>query len=104
MCPSDEPRVLTRHPDKKAGVHILKRRYDQIRDAIMHELSTGDELSFKDLTRNLTRDLKGKFDGQITWYAATVKLDLEAQGMIERVKNRPFQTLRLTKKGMAPQE
>jgi hypothetical protein len=33
--------------------------------------------------------LTGKFEGHISWYAETVKLDLEARGVIERTKSKP---------------
>jgi hypothetical protein len=34
-------------------------------------------------------DLKGKFSDNISWYAETVKLDLEARKKIERTSSKP---------------
>jgi hypothetical protein len=42
------------------------------------------ELTHTELFRQLTKDLKGKFSGNISWYGETVKLDLEARTIIER--------------------
>jgi hypothetical protein len=33
--------------------------------------------------------LDGRFDGNVSWYAETVKLDLEARDAIERTSSRP---------------
>ena len=37
----------------------------------------------------LHADLQGKFDGNIGWYGETMKLDLEADGKIERTDSKP---------------
>ena len=47
------------------------------------------ELSHSELFDDVNRKLKGKFDGDISWYAETVKLDLEARKVIERIGSRP---------------
>ena len=42
------------------------------------------------------KDILGDtFDGSISWYVTTVKLDLEAKGMIERIPKVSPQQLRL---------
>ena len=41
------------------------------------------------------RDLDGSFDGSIPWCVTTVKLDLEARRVIERVPSASPQRLRL---------
>ena len=38
-----------------------------------------------------------KFDGSISWYVTTIKLDLEARGIIERIPKKRPQTLKLNK-------
>jgi hypothetical protein len=37
----------------------------------------------------LNKILDGKFSGNISWYAETVKLDLEARRIIERTSSKP---------------
>ena len=87
---------MTRHPDPgKSGVNISRQKYDAIRAAILDAIRARGEITFKDLAQDVRTGLAGRFDGSISWYVTTVKLDLEARGLIERVpKNRP-QCLRL---------
>jgi hypothetical protein len=92
-----ETKILTRHPDPgKSGVNISKRKYDQIRDAILEELVGGREVTFQGLTRAVEHKLRGRFDGSIPWYVVTVKLDLEARRLIERIPDSSPQRLRLS--------
>ena len=79
-----EAKLMTRHPEGKAGVNIDRQKYDTIKKAILAELKSGD-ISFSDLNKNIKTKLKGSFDGSIPWYVITVKLDLEARGVIKRV-------------------
>jgi hypothetical protein len=91
-----DSKILTRHPDGKKGVNILRRRYDTVKDAIVEQLSDGNEMSFTDLTRRVNQQLRiQNFDGKPSWYVITVKLDLEARGVIERVPGSKPQKLRL---------
>ncbi|MDN5212623.1 hypothetical protein QQ020_11225 [Fulvivirgaceae bacterium BMA12] len=81
-----EEKIMTLHPEGKAGVNILKRRYDQVKEAILMILDeNGGELTFKETSEIAQDVLKGNFDGKILWYVVTVKLDLEARGIIKRV-------------------
>ncbi|MEM6429789.1 MAG: hypothetical protein AAF708_11155 [Deinococcota bacterium] len=89
-------RILTQHPDGKQGVNIDKQKYDQVANAIQHTLSAG-ETAFKDLPKAVGEQLKGNFEGSIGWYVTTVKLDLEARGVIARVKGASPQRLTLVK-------
>ncbi|MFC2037840.1 DUF6958 family protein [Chloroflexota bacterium] len=88
-------RILTQHPQGKSGVNISKLKYDLIRGAILDSLHAHGDMTFKDLTNDVGRQLEGKFDGSISWYVTTVKLDLEARGIIERIPVQVPQRLRL---------
>jgi hypothetical protein len=79
---------LTAHPEpKKPGVRIEKSKYDLMRNAILEKLRTYGALSFEKLGNMIEEQLLKKFDGPVIWYYTTVKLDLEARGVIRRIPN-----------------
>lgn len=89
-------RILTVHPDlQKTGVNIDQGKYEVMRSAILEVLGAAPEVSFSEL-RLAVRTLVGDtFPGSVSWYVTTVKLDLEARGLIERVPGKKPQHLRL---------
>ena len=90
-------KIETLHPDpNKKGVNIDRKKYDIIRAAIVSALSESGELTFSQLTKTIEQNLAGQFEGSIPWYTTTVKLDLEARQVIERVPAKKPQQLRLT--------
>jgi hypothetical protein len=90
-----EETILTRHPEKKQGVRISKAKYDAIRDVIVGVVRAKKEVTFDELAEAANKKLRGKFDGSITWYVTTVKLDLEARKIIKRTAKASPQRLRL---------
>ena len=78
-------KILTLHPAGKPGVNIDQDKYDFIKSAILKTIREKREISYQDLDKKLNQSLKGKFDGSISWYVVTVKLDLEARNLIRRV-------------------
>ena len=88
-------RVLTLHPEGKNGVSVDKQKYLVVREAILEVLRAAGEMTFKALTEDVRQELEGTFDGSISWYVTTVKLDLEARGEIERIPGKKPQHLRL---------
>lgn len=84
----EDENILTKHPLGKSGRTISKQNYELFTDAIASALHER-ELTHTELVDQLTRSLKSKFSGNISWYAMTVKLDLEARGVIERSASRP---------------
>jgi hypothetical protein len=90
-----DEKILTKHPDPdKQGVRISKAKYDLIRETILDLLRANSELTFTELTSAANERLDGKFDGSVSWYVTTVKLDLEARKVIERVPKSKPQRLR----------
>ena len=88
-------RITTLHPEQgKSGVNVSREKYDAIRAAILESVRDHGEITFKDLTQEVRRKLEGTFEGSISWYVTTVKLDLEARGLIERVPGSRPQRLR----------
>jgi hypothetical protein len=91
-----DEKILTKHPDPgKQGVNISKAKYDVIRETILDLLRAHGELTFTELMEAANERLEGKFDGSISWYVTTVKLDLEARDTIQRVPKSKPQRLRL---------
>lgn len=80
-----EDRILTKHPSGKLGVNILKRRYDVIASFILTTLKEREEISYDKLSDLAITKLSATFDGKVVWYIVTVKLDLEARNLIERI-------------------
>ena len=89
-----EERILTLHPQGKQGVNITRQKYEAMKAAILDTLSEG-EMTYTKLVEGVEQRLAGGFDGSIRWYTETVKLDLEARGVIERVPRTRPQLLRL---------
>jgi uncharacterized protein DUF6958 len=83
-----EEKILTKHPLGKSGKNISKQNYETLKGAILSALR-GKELTHTELMSQLNKSLKSKFSGNISWYAETVKLDLEARKTIERTSSKP---------------
>ena len=91
-----EEKILTQHPESgKSGVNISKQKYDLIREALLESVHAPGAITFTDLTQDVEKRLAGEFESSIPWYVTTVKLDLEARGLIVRVPGSRPQQLRL---------
>jgi hypothetical protein len=91
-------RIRTLHPDGKTGVHIDVSKYERIKQAILDSIQKRGVISFKELPSAVEENLKEPFEGSISWYTVSVKLDLEARGVIERIPKRSPQELRMVDK------
>ncbi len=92
-----DDRILTQHPEEgKQGVNIDRRKYELMRGEILTVIGTYGEITFTELVEAVNERLTGKFDGSISWYLVTVKLDLEACGLTERIPEQKPQKLRLS--------
>jgi len=87
--------IRTLHPEKKQGVKISREKYEIIRKAILCVLQEEKEITFMNLSRAVEKEVNGNFEGSVTWYVTTVKLDLEARGQIKRVTNSRPQLVKL---------
>ena len=89
-------KIQTLHPDPdKQGVNIDRDKYDMVKAAILDAFANREQMTFTEMTQMVEATLDGRFTGSISWYAVTVKLDLEARGTIERIPNTTPQQLRL---------
>jgi hypothetical protein len=92
-----DQRIMTLHPETgKKGVNIRRDKYDVIRSSILDNMQTYGTMTFRDLMDAVQTSLSGSFEGSISWYVTTVKLDLEARGLIERIPGQSPQKIRLT--------
>lgn len=74
------------HPQGKNGVRIDRAKYDPIREAILAVLEAEGPCRFMRLAERVEDRLGDSFPGSVSWYTITVKLDLEARGVVERVR------------------
>jgi len=88
-------RILTIHPDGKKGVNIEKEKYDLLRSYILKNLKILGTITYKELDAQAVQDLTPTFEGSVRWYFVSVKLDLEARGIIERIPNTSPHQIRL---------
>jgi hypothetical protein len=90
-----EEKILTLHPQDKQGVNISRAKYERIRKGILDVIEEQGEIRFKDLPAAVESKLQEPFDGSLSWYVTTVKLDLKARDLIERVPGSSPQELRI---------
>jgi hypothetical protein len=92
----DEEKILTLHPEEgKQGVNISRTKYEMIRQAILDAVRSQGIITYHGLVSLVDYNLRNRFEGSVPWYVTTVKLDLEARGVIERVPGPGEQKLSL---------
>ncbi len=82
---SQTTKIMALHPQGKKGVNILQRRYDVIKEFILKTVKEHSTITYEELNNLAVKELRDTFDGSVRWYVVTVKLDLEARKIIERV-------------------
>lgn len=87
--------IRTLHPEKKRGVNISREKYEIICEAILSVLRAQKEITFRNLSRAVEKEVNGNFEGSVMWYVTTVKLDLEARGLVKRVPGSRPQLVKL---------
>lgn len=91
---TNEEKIMTLHPQGKNGVNISKKKYDIICDYILKKIHKHTEITFQDLFEQGQEEIKN-FDGKVGWYIVSVKLDLEARKIIERIPKTSPHKLRM---------
>ena len=94
---SEKHKIMTLHPAGKKGVKIDLAKYEQIKSFLLDVIEDAKQISFQELSEVALESLKDTFDGKVLWYVVTVKLDLEARNLIERVPKTSPHELRLVK-------
>ena len=81
--------IQTLHPIAgKTNKKIALDKYETIRDQLILILQTSEPTHIE-LMERLYQRVKDNFVGGVQWYGETVKLDLEARGIIERMGAKP---------------
>jgi hypothetical protein len=93
MASSDK--ILTLHPQGKKGVNISRAKYNSICDFILKTIKKEGEITYQALNKLAIKKLTDTFNGSVPWYLVTVKLDLEARNIIERIPKTSPHKLRL---------
>jgi len=55
------------------------------------------EITYESLSDMANKDLAKKFEGSVIWYVVSVKLDLEARNIIERIPKTSPHKVRMKK-------
>jgi hypothetical protein len=84
----DENKIMTLHPQGKKGVNISFEKYDTVKTFILDKVDEAGEISYKRISDLAVEELQPYFDGKVVWYIVSVKLDLEARNIIERIPKR----------------
>ncbi len=92
---NNEEKIRTLHPQGKNGVNISKKKYDIICDYILKKIHKHQSITFKQLFEEGEKEIKN-FDGKLGWYIVSVKLDLEARKIIERIPKTSPHQLKMT--------
>ncbi|MEM8902586.1 MAG: hypothetical protein AAGF02_02695 [Actinomycetota bacterium] len=83
----DAERVTMQNPNTgRDDGAIAKRMYDPVRAAILDAIREAGTLAFADLPAEVEARTPAELwdDASLGWYTTTVKLDLEAKGLLTR--------------------
>lgn len=89
-----------RHPDpsKQAG-RCSAANYHMMRESLLKAVGAAGEegILFSELLEAVGDHLPEAWSGSVSWWVTTVKLDLEARGLVERVPGASPQVVRIVK-------
>lgn len=81
--------IQTLHPQAgKTNKRISLEKYLIIKENILSILNE-DQLTHTELMERLYENINDIFEGGVQWYGETVKLDLEARGIVKRTGSKP---------------
>ncbi len=95
-----EQKIQLKHHEGKKAVSMDKVKYDTVKNALLNYLKKKSEATHTEIWDAVAEDFKKnkiKFEGSIQWHTEWVKLDLEANKIIERVKGTSQQKYSLAK-------
>jgi hypothetical protein len=80
-----DERILSLRMQAQSRNNVGKQKCDAVRTANFHALADAGQLTCEELAGTARQQLSGTFEGSISRYVTSVKLDLEARGVLERV-------------------
>jgi hypothetical protein len=84
-----ENKIQTLHPEAgKVNKVISIEKYEMMKTAMLEILQVSNP-THTELMEELYVRLNKTFTGNVQWHGETVKLDLEARGMIQRSNSKP---------------
>ena len=90
------------HPDpEKQGTRVTKATYEAYKEALLKVIPASEEgIEFGALRKAVVPHLDAELVENTSpgWWSTTVKLDLEARGLIERIEGKGRQRVRRTGK------
>ena len=95
-----EQKVQLLHPAGKKAVRMDIGKYTIMKKALLNGLKQKGELTHTEILHAIILNFKRnkiKFEGSVEWYMESVKLDLEAGKLIERVSDKKQLKFRLVK-------
>jgi hypothetical protein len=93
-------KIQLKHPAGKHAVRMDKNKYLLIKQAILKSLQRGRELSHKMLLKSVVEYFEKTeivFEGSVEWFMESVQLDMEAEGIVQRITNQSRPVFRLAK-------
>ncbi len=81
-------KIQLRHPAGKKAIRMDKDKYEILRRALFNCLRTQGESTHKEILQKIIQDFminQTKFEGSVEWHMEWVKLDMEAERVIERI-------------------
>lgn len=82
---SDDDRVMMENPNTgRDDVRITRAIYEPVRKAILEAIEDAGDLPLSELAGEVERRTPNELwdNASLMWYTTTVKLDLEAKGLI----------------------
>ncbi len=93
-------KIQLRHPAGKKAVRMDIEKYDVLKKAIINCLKKKDASTHTELLHCINENFLQNaimFDGSVEWYMESVKLDLETNKTIERIKHKSSLKFRIAK-------
>jgi len=79
-------KIIATHPKTRNEKKFDATIYEPFKEAIIQSLRRSKGKTFTELTDNVVKIIKKKmpgFKGSISWYTISIRLDLEARGIVE---------------------